>query len=309
MLTIALMIVSQSSLKAQQDAMFVQTFFDQTFINPGAAGGDTVGYFNATAMNRNQITGFEGAPVTTMINVNGALNIGASSNNGVSLTLYNDKFGFISTPAFNLGYAYRIELGKGSLGMGLSVGLLFSTIDSEGWRTPDGGNDPAIPTSKGAKQSFDAGAGLFYCTDKFFAGLSCTHLTNPVFVAGDEKTRLKRNFYVSGGYRFAMPNPDINLRTSALILTDLAQTQFGVNATLFFRNNKYWAGIDYRLQSAVSLLAGMNLLPNLKIGYSYGYNTSELSKFSGGNHEIMLKYRFAVFIERGKQKYKSIRYL
>ena len=289
------------------DVMFVQTFFNQAFVNPGAAGRDTNGYFNVIALNRTQIAGFDGAPVTTMVNINGALKIG-NAPSGVSLTLYNDKGGFLTTPAFNLGYAYQFEMGGGSLGIGLSAGMFFSILEPAGWRPPEGGSDPAIPTSKGTKQSFDLGAGLFYSRAKFYAGLSCMHLTNPAFMVGDAASKLKRTFYASAGYTFAMPNPDIDLRPAAAVLTDLATTSYDVSATVFFKD-KYWVGADLRFGSSFGFLAGMNLFPNLRIGYSYGYNTSELSKFAGGNHEVMLTYRFSVQIERGKQKYKSIRYL
>ena len=259
------------------------------------------------ALNRTQTAGIDGAPVTTMVNVNGSLKIG-NAPSGVSLTLYNDKAGFLTTPAFNLGYAYRFELGKGSLGVGLSAGMFFSMLEPSGWRPPESGSDPAIPTGKGTKQSFDASIGLFYSETKFYAGLSCLHLTRPAFVVGDETSKMKRTFYANAGYMFVMPNSDIDLRASASVFTDLATTQYDISAVTFFKK-KYWVGADYRLGSAFGFLAGMNLFPNLRIGYSYGYNTSELSKFYGGNHEIMLTYRFSVHIERGKQKYKSIRYL
>ncbi|MDR2564147.1 MAG: type IX secretion system membrane protein PorP/SprF [Prevotellaceae bacterium] len=303
----ASLIVSLSSLKAQQDVMFVQTFFNQAFVNPGAAGHDTAGYFNVIALNRTQIAGFDGAPVTTMVNVNGSLKIG-NAPSGVSLTLYNDKGGFLTSPSFNLGYAYQLKVGKGSLGIGLSAGMFFSILEPAGWLPPDGGNDPAIPTSKGTKQSFDAGVGLFYSYRRFYAGLSCMHLTCPAFMLGDAASKLKRTFYVNAGHSFTMPNPDIELRPTATVLTDLATANYDVSATVFFKN-KYWVGADCRFGSSFGFLAGMNLLPNMRIGYSYGYNISELSKFAGGNHEVMLTYRFSVQIERGKQKYKSIRYL
>jgi hypothetical protein len=110
------------------------------------------------------------------------------------------------------------------------------------------------------------------------------------------------------GYRYTFINPDFEMKPALLALTDLRNTIISVNSLLIYRN-KFWIGLDYRVKSSLGLLAGLNLFPELRLGYSYGYNTSLLSRFGGGNHEIMLTYRFFVSLDKGRQKYKSIRYL
>lgn len=293
---------------AQQDPQFSQLFFNQAFVNPGYAGSDATGLYEALALNRSQITGFEGASGTTIINVNGPLNLGGTPG-GVTFSMSNDKVGYLTKTSIDLGYAYRLALNKGSLGLGLSLGMFFSTMESGGWRLPDGGGDDvAIPTSKGTKQNFDLGVGCFYTYDKWYAGFSCTHLNEPAFIVSDKASNLKRNYYFSGGYQFALPNPNFEISPSFLIHTDLSSTLYTFNALAIFKE-KYWGGLNYRIGNSVGLLIGLNLFPEFRVGYCYEYNTSALSKFSGGNHEIMLSYRFAVFIDKGKQKFKSIRYL
>jgi type IX secretion system PorP/SprF family membrane protein len=292
---------------SQNESMFSQTSFNPAFVNPAYAGNDSSEYFNVLVMNRNQMSGLEKAPGTTVLNVNGPLAIGGIQG-GITATFYSDKVGYLSTPAFNLGYAYKIELNKGSLGLGLSAGVFFSTLESESWILPDGNSDPAIPTGKESKQSLDLGLGLYYSNDRLYAGLSVTHLTRPVLVYGDNPTKTPRNYYFMAGYRFSFNNPEFELRPSILALSDLKTVLYSVNSLLFYRN-KFWVGLDYRVKSSLGLLAGLNVLPELRLGYSYGYNTSLLSRFGGSNHEIMLTYRFSVHIDKGKQKYKSIRYL
>jgi type IX secretion system PorP/SprF family membrane protein len=292
---------------SQSESMFSQTSFNPAFVNPAYAGSDSTNYYNVIVMNRNQMTGLENSPGTTVLNVNGPLAIG-DINGGISATFYNDKLGFLSTPAFNLGYSYRVQLGQGSLGLGLSAGVFFSTLDSESWKLPDGNTDPAIPTGKESKQSLDLGLGAYYSGDRFYAGLSATHLIRPTLVYGDNPTKTPRNFYLMSGYRFTFNNPDFELKPALLALTDLRNTIISVNSLLFYRK-KFWVGLDYRMKSSVGLLAGLNLFPELRLGYSYGYNTSLLSRFGGSNHEIMLTYRFSVALDKGRQKYKSIRYL
>jgi type IX secretion system PorP/SprF family membrane protein len=292
---------------SQNESMFSQTSFNPAFVNPAFAGSDSAHYYNVIVMNRNQMTGMENSPGTTVLNVNGPLTIG-DIDGGISGTFYSDKVGFLSTPAFNLGYSYRVQLRQGSLGLGLSAGVFFSTLDSESWKLPDGNSDPAIPTGKESKQSLDLGLGAYYSGDRFYAGLSATHLIRPTIVYGENPTKMPRNFYFMAGYRYTFNNPDFEMKPSLLALTDLGNTIISVNSLLFYRK-KFWIGLDYRLKSSLGLLAGLNLFPELRLGYSYGYNTSLLSRFGGSNHEIMLTYRFSVSLDKGRQKYKSIRYL
>lgn len=292
---------------SQNEQMFGQTSFNPAFVNPAYAGSDTSKYYNVLVMNRTQMSGIDGAPGTTVMNVNGPLNIGGVQG-GVTATFYDDRTGFLNTPAFNIGYAYKFEIEKGSLNLGLSAGVFFSALSSGSWRTTDGAGDPAIPTGKESQQSFDMGLGAFYTYNKIYAGLSVMHLVRPTLVYGDNPSKLPRSYYIMAGYGIVFANPEFELRPSLLVLTDLKSSNYSVNSLLFYRN-RFWLGLDYRFKSSLGLLAGMNLFPELRIGYSYSYNTSLLSRFGGSNHEIMLTYRFAVYLDKGKQKYKSIRYL
>jgi type IX secretion system PorP/SprF family membrane protein len=292
---------------AQNEQMFSQTSFNPAFVNPAYAGTDTSKYYNVIVMNRNQMAGFDKSQGTTVLNINGPIAIGGIQG-GITATFYDDRLGFLNIPAFNLGYAYKFEMEKGSLNLGLSAGVFFSTLNSESWRLPDSDADPAIPTGKESKRSFDMGLGAYYKNDGLYAGLSVVHLVRPVLVYGDAPSKLARSYYLMAGYGISFENPDFELKPSLLVLTDLKNTLYSVNSLLFYRN-RFWVGLDYRFKSSLGLLAGLNLFPELRVGYSYSYNTSLLSRFGGSNHEIMLTYRFSVFYDKGKQKYKSIRYL
>jgi type IX secretion system PorP/SprF family membrane protein len=292
---------------SQNEQLFSQTSFNPAFVNPACAGSDTGKYYNVIVINRDQMAGIDMAPGTTVLNINGPLIIGGIDG-GITATFYDDRVGFLNTPAFNLGYAYKFETGKGSLSIGLSAGIFFSTLASEGWRLSDGGDDPAVPTGKESRRSLDLGLGAYYQNNKLYAGLSVTHLIRPVLVYGDSPSRMPRSYYLMAGYGIMFENPDFELKPSLMILTDLQNALYSASSILFYRN-KFWLGLDYRFKSSLGLLAGMNLFPELRVGYSYSYNTSLLSRYGGNNHEIMLTYRFSVYFDKGKQKYKSIRYL
>jgi hypothetical protein len=75
-------------------------------------------------------------------------------------------------------------------------------------------------------------------------------------------------------------------------------------------NNKFWGGVTYRLQDAVSAMIGWQATPDLRLGYSYDVGTSAVSTQGGGSHEIMANYCFKIEIPpRPKGSYKNPRFL
>jgi hypothetical protein len=57
-------------------------------------------------------------------------------------------------------------------------------------------------------------------------------------------------------------------------------------------NNKIRGGLSYRTSDAVVVLLGYKFLPELMLGYSYDLTTSNITNYSSGSHEIMLRYCF-----------------
>jgi type IX secretion system PorP/SprF family membrane protein len=291
---------------AQQDSHFSQGIFNRGYVNPGSYGFDNEGLFCATVVNRIQTQSFDGAPVTTVLNVNGPLEF---INSGVSLSVFNDKIGFLSTPGFNLGYSYIFELPAGKLGVGLSLGMINSKYDSKEWRLPEGSGDIALPSEAVDATSFDVGLGVYYTNDKFFAGLSCSHINRPALTKASEETTYGRTFYAMAGYRFVFGFTDnYELRPSIYMSTDFGVGKYTANAHLFYEN-KYWVGLSYRLDEAVVFNVGLELIKNLRVGYSYDYITTAIQKYSSGTHEILVSYRFSIQTAKRNNQRKSIRYL
>jgi hypothetical protein len=74
--------------------------------------------------------------------------------------------------------------------------------------------------------------------------------------------------------------------------------------------DKYWAGLGWRLQDAVLLMAGLEIGNGIRAGYSYNISTSALGRAgSGGSHEIMLGYTFDLSLGKRNMRYKSVRFL
>lgn len=156
--------------KAQQDPQFSQNMFNTMAINPGYAGSNDA--ICATLLHRNQWVGFPGAPATSVFDVNAAIKP-FKINSGIALGVMNDNIGYDKNTGLNVGYAYRMNLGDGKLGIGVGVEVLSKSLDAD-WKIPEKGNftspdaDPSIPKTKENAMVVDFSAGLFYRTEKLY---------------------------------------------------------------------------------------------------------------------------------------------
>ncbi len=299
------------SSNAQQDPQFSMNMFSNMGINPGYAGSQ--GLLNASVINRQQWMGFKGNPKSTLFTVHTPVNpFGISS--GVGLTILDDRLGFEQNMALNLSYAYRMSIGPGHLGLGISGGLLNKTLKGE-WSIPDSDfhtsatQDPAIPAGEEVGMAFDMGAGLFYNTDDFYVGFSTTHLLQPTIDYGlSAKTDMKRHYYLTAGYNYNLPNPILELQPSILAKYDGASMQLDVNAMVIY-NKRFWGGVSYRLGDAVIIMAGAELTNGMRVGIAYDFTTSAIAAYSNGSVEFMVSYSLEVGADKASRKYRSIRLL
>lgn len=302
-----LLIVVCGTAFAQQDVQFTQYMNNKILINPGYTGLD--GSICLAATHRTQWASFAGAPVSQ--NVNAHMPIKALRG-GLGLSITLDQIGKEINNHFSLNYAYHREIGQGKLGIGVGLGLINKTINGVGWIAPDGSSgttDPSIP--QGLESSFapDFSFGMFYMTDKYYVGLSSFHLAELANQLGEtSQIGQKRHFYLTGGYNIEA-TAELTIRPSILVRSDIASTNFDFNALAVY-NNRFWAGFSYRLEDAVAIIVGLNVIEGLKLGYSYDLTTSEINNYSSGSHEILLNYCFT--IERPPaqpERYRNVRFL
>jgi type IX secretion system PorP/SprF family membrane protein len=295
---------------AQQDPLTSQYMFSTLTYNPGIAG--TSGMICATAMNRQQWVGFKGAPSTTIFNVSAPFTpFGIKS--GAGLTVESDNIGFDKDINLTLSYSYLMDLGAGKLGIGLNLGMLNKSLDPT-WLIPSGeshtpaSGDPLIPESKESYVAFDAGLGLYYKTDKYYAGVSVTHINKPDIKYSKGTTYVSRHLYLTGGYTLQLPNPSLELLPSFLVFTDGKAFQYSVTSLLRY-NKKAWGGVSYRAGDAIAAIAGIELFNGIRIGYAYDFTISDMSTNSSGSHEFMVNYCFDLNLGKSPMRYKSIRFL
>jgi type IX secretion system PorP/SprF family membrane protein len=312
-LTIGLAALASVSF-AQQDPQFTQFMHSKLIYNPGYAG--TSEAICTNVLYRQQWVNFPGAPRTGLISFDmpiGQLPI------AIGLNVMNDQIGFDKTLFARLALAYNRHIGAGVLGIGIDGGILQKQFNGN-WIAPDGNTvaDASIPAYTGGtvttsglnKLSYDVGFGAFYSiANKMYVGISSTHLAaQDIKSSGNVKFALARHYYIVGGYTFNFGEGGMHgINPNVKIKSDAASTQLDVNVTYIY-NQKFWAGISYRMQDAIAPMLGYKW-KGAKIGYSYDLTTSKIKGYSAGTHEIMLGYCFNVKKPKKVSSYQNARFL
>jgi len=297
------------NILAQQDPKFSQNMLLAPYLNPGAVG--STDKICLAAAFRNQWTGLPDAPVTAIFNANMPVNL-LGRTHGIGLNLMNDNLAFNNDFQFSVSYAFRIDVGMGSLGIGANVGLANQSL-TPSWNgadiiTPD--SDDAIPKNGGSVFGFDMGLGVYYNTDNLYVGISTTHLNQTSFDYPEEiaETKLIRHYYLLAGYNIQLANPMFEIMPSLMVQTDGRSNLLYLNTNLRY-NKRFWGGVSYSVGGAITALFGIELMNGIKIGYSYDFELSPLLKYNSGSHEVTVRYCFDLSVDKSPQKYKSIRFL
>ncbi|MBK6444037.1 MAG: type IX secretion system membrane protein PorP/SprF [Bacteroidetes bacterium] len=287
---------------AQQDPQFSQNMFTKLSVNPGVAGANDA--ICATLLYRNQWTGFGGEPKTMLFTADMPIDL---LHGAVGLSVYAaDNLGAEKNLNLRVAYAYRAELGAGRLGIGVDLGYHQKSIDGSKFVYNDVG-DQSIPLNSVSGGTFDLGFGAYYNTDQLYVGISAQHLTQGDIKYSNITTSLARHYYLMAGYNVDLTS-SLTLKPMVMLKSDAVSTQADFNANLWI-NNRFWVGGSYRLQDAIVLMAGLEIVPNLKLGYSYDLTTSDIKTYSSGSHEVMLGYCFKPNKVVKRQFHRNVRFL
>jgi type IX secretion system PorP/SprF family membrane protein len=311
-LSLLLILVSIGSLVSQFDAQISQYMFHNSSFNPAAVGeGDMI---QISGQHRIQWIGMPNGGQTTIFSINSPLKFD-KINQGIGFKFLNDKVGQFTNQSVHFQYAYKKKIGAGILSIGTDLGFVSLGFNGDSIHKitlgtyHDISTDPEIPKSSVVGMSFDMSLGLFYSTSQYYGGISYLHLNNPTVNWGDiSKFKQNGSLFITGGYKWILPDTKYVVKPSTLIKTDFSSLQFDLSGRVEY-DTKYWGGLTYRLEDALVFLAGINMAGGLSIGYSYDLPTSQLLTVSSGTHEILVMYSFEYIFGKRNSKYKSIRIL
>lgn len=293
-LTVISLFTQVNKANAQQSAMFSQYMFNTLAFNPAYAGSRNV--VAATALYRNQWVGMAGAPKTTTFTVDAPF---AQERIGLGMQIISDKLGITTTNGVSISGAYRIPMNTGTLAFGMEGSFSqYHAGYSDVILDPSGpvASDPGFRDNV-TKFLANASAGVYYNSDRFYAGLSIkelipNRLTYDSIPASGITARQSAHAFLATGYVFPL-NDDFNLKTSVLFKgVKGAPVQADINGTLWIKDI-FAVGAEYRTAADLSVLAELRLTTQVRIGYAFDRSTTALRSFNSGSHEFMIRYEFS----------------
>lgn len=311
-LTIIIVAVS-GIMMAQQAPMFTNYSNSYASVNPGF-GGLSEGV-NIMGIYRDQWTGFKDNTYDVSVSPKTMLFSGDLPvkvlQGGATLSIMKDQIAYENNINVNLGYSFHMDLGGGTLGIGMAFNMLNRTVDFSQFH-PNVENDPIIPAGEESDMLLDANFGLFWqVPETFYIGMSITNLFESkgkmlVENAGTTASFMgDRTFYLMAGYEYQFNNPVFVLLPSLCLMSDIASTQINAGAKLLY-NEKVWFGLNYRYQESIAAMVGFKF-KDVQISYSYDVNTMGIAV--QGSHEVCVSYLFKMNLEKSPRIYRSIRYL
>lgn len=273
----------------QQDKLLTHFIYDKMTINPGSTGLDEG--ICGSMIYRNQWDKVNGAPNSTIFNVEANMN--RFFPGGIGISFYNDAIGFARQNNAILNYSYPIDIaGKGTLGIGVGVGIVNFGMNPI-WSPPTAQFDNTLP-GKSSGTNVDLNAGLYWksSNNKYFAGLSSTHLSQSDIKALNYSTY--RHYNILGGYRFMdVVGVDRDIDVQVLMRTDLIKFSADINVR-YMHENLFYGGLTFRTSDAIAVMLGFTPMPNFTVGYSYDLTINKLASISRGTHELAVKYCYFI---------------
>ena len=270
---------------AQKEVLYSQYLLNPISINPAAAGSRES--FHLSAFLRRKWFGVRGAPVTQSVAADGAV---ANGRVGLGFQALNDRMGlFAATGAYG-SVAYRFNLpalAKLSIGVQGGVNVL-----------------PLYDFSTGANLNravASLGVGVYYQSDRFFAGLSAPELTGQALdLSGRYLYRTARPLMAQLGVPLNVGENTVLI--PSVLVSKLAGRPLGVdlNVRAWF-SEEIGLGVSYRRNSPglvqtnyVQALAEYQLTKAIRLAYVFYSQTPENPNatlyFQTSVHEVMLRF-------------------
>lgn len=260
--------------------------YNLPIINPAYVGATES--INLGLLYRNQWTKVNGAPQTSTFYGNFKL----SENIGAGLSVIADQLGPVKETNVYADIGYTITLKeKHKLAFGLKVGATFHAIGLNSLTVFDP-NDPFFSDNINSTTP-NIGAGLFYFTETYYAGISIPNVLSSVHLNanGNQLGSETQHFFVTGGYVFDV-SENVKLKPSFLVKSAFeAPLSFDLNTNVLFFE-KLELGLSYRNDDSFSGLVNFGITPQLNIGYAYDAVRSDIRLVAPSSHEVIIRYRF-----------------
>jgi type IX secretion system PorP/SprF family membrane protein len=309
---LTLLFISRSLLSQVADSaeislgypVYSQYLQNGLIVNPAYAG--TRGALSVFASYRMQWMGTSGSPVIQSVSLHTPM-----KNDRVALGVLAQfmQYGYTRSGSFYIDYAYHIRLRNGKLSFGLKGGFDRSSSDYSGILLSTPG-DPVFSDNEKPYMLPNIGAGLYYFSDKLFAGVSVpTFLSYSKTSSGSVQAFHDfKNYdiitFAGGLVRFS---DFLKFKPSVLFDYSLRETgrikRFDLNGN-FIIADLIWAGGSWRTTEEVAVgILQVQVNPQLMFGFSYDYPAGKMNSFSKGSSEFILRYEFGYKVSASNPRY------
>jgi len=242
---------------------------------------------------RHQWNGVSGAPKVYTLQASTYFN---QLNSAFGISLVSDNVGISNAVNPMLNYAYRISDNENwQMSFGLAAGVFSRTIDRSLY-DPENTSDPVLLDEPDNILKPDANAGVEFQNKFLIAGISSTHLFSMF---------KKDSMYLNSNHRYGYliykntGSELFNFYTGVQVTNRNSLTYYDINASIRLKHPTGLSkgpreiidfGVTYRTTKQITLLIGVNLSENLRVGYAY--DQSFITGYSqNGTNELMLEYR------------------
>jgi type IX secretion system PorP/SprF family membrane protein len=290
-ITLLFLFLIPKGLSGQLIPVSNQYVLNPLTINPAYAGNS--GSLNIAAFYGRQWVGINGAPETVTLALDAPF---FDSKLGLGLIISNNKIGVTKETNFGTSYAFKIDMGKGNLSLGLGAGAIITNTAWSDLSVADPGDEYYLINSRVFVVP-DFKFGAYFSYKNFFVGISIPELIGYRFDFNKDKYSMKFNpdqysYLFNTGYVFSL-SPKLKFFPSTLITFSQGEKLlYDVNAN-FIMFDRLWLGASYRDSRSVAGLLQFSINKQLRVAYTYNFDLNELRTYSNGSHEIMLRYQFS----------------
>ncbi len=281
---VLLFLIAELNSFAQQNSQYTQYMYNMSVINPAYSGSSGIPVVRVAG--RTQWVNILGAPRTASFSIDAP--VGRSV--GLGFSVIHDRVGPIRENIVTGDFSYTIFTSdEGRLAFGLKGGFRSFDIGTLTTIDPDPINVPIN------RISAVVGAGVFYYTDKFYAGFSSPNLLKTKYDDRDVAVITDANdsapFYLTSGYVFDITD-DIKLKPSTMFkMAAGSPLSIDLSTNLLINNNLEF-GLSYRFDDSMAAMIGIQASQKIRFGYAFEYSTSNFGRFNSGTHELLLIYKF-----------------
>lgn len=272
---------------SQQDPQYTNYMYNTIVINPAYAGTRDV--LSGVFLYRAQWVGLDGAPTTAVVSVHSPVE---DSNIGWGISIINDEIGPATEQNLSADFAYRIPFSNSStLSFGIKATANLLNVDYTKLSIYDP-SDPLLQNNVDNRFTPNVGAGFYWYSDNYYLGASIPNFLETKYYDDNSRSSAassKMDYYFMGGYVFDL-SESIQFKPAFLAkLVNGAPLQVDATANFLFFE-KFTLGSAYRINGAISALAGFQLSKSIFLGYSYDTEASNLANYNSGSHEIFMRF-------------------